>query len=299
MTKLGKVTPPARRKTPAAKPSRLPEATAGQTPAARAPVAADTGRLEALAAERLAIEGVSIEIDGGRFPAKVVAGWPSRVEADIFSDGHESIDAAFCFRKAGTEDFTEVPMTFFENDRWTAEATFPENAHYECTFLAWRDLYATWRKDTAKKHAAGVDITLELTEARHLLEAALKAKPARADAKSLRDLLKQDEASSEHGERFARLNTAEVAATVRRAAPRTNLTRYKILPVFADRPAAAFSAWYELMPRSMSGDPDRHGTFDDVIAHLPYVQDLGFDVLYFPPIHPIGRINRKGQATTR
>ena len=82
---------------------------------------------------------------------------------------------------------------------------------------------------------------------------------------------------------------------MRRAGPRTNLTRYKTISVFADRQAAAFSAWYELMPRSQSGDPSRHGTFDDVIARLPYVQDLGFDVLYFPPIHPIGRTNRKGR----
>ena len=83
-----------------------------------------------------------------------------------------------------------------------------------------------------------------------------------------------------------------------RAGPRTNLTRYKLLPVFADREAAAFSAWYEMMPRSQSGDASRHGTFDDVIARLPYVQDLGFDVLYFTPIHPIGRTNRKGRNNT-
>ena len=130
-------------------------------------------RLTALAAERLAIEGVSIEIDGGRFPAKAVAGWPTRIEADIFSDGHEVIDAAFVFRKAGAADETEVPMRFLVNDRWTATATFPENAFYECSFLGWRDLYAAWRRDTAKKVAAGVDIGLELEEGRRLIDAAL------------------------------------------------------------------------------------------------------------------------------
>ena len=87
-----------------------------------------TGRLAALAGERLAIEGVSIEIDGGRFPAKVVAGWPATIEADIFSDGHDSIDAAFLFRRAGTQAFHELPMTFLVNDRWQVTATFPENA---------------------------------------------------------------------------------------------------------------------------------------------------------------------------
>ncbi len=254
-------------------------------------------RLKALAAERIAIEGVSIEIDGGRFPAKVVAGRPARIEADIFCDGHELIDAAFVFRAAGSEAFQEVPMTFLVNDRWWADVTFPENRFYECSFLAWRDLFGTWRKDTLKKHAAGVDITLELEEGRRLVEAAIDPSGAGSeeDKAALREVLERDEGLQEKGERFALLGEADVAARMRRAAPRTNLTRYKTLPVFADRQAAAFSAWYELMPRSQSGDPSRHGTFDDVIARLPYVRDLGFDVLYFPPIHPIGRTNRKGK----
>ncbi len=254
-------------------------------------------RLTALAAERLAIEGVSIEIDGGRFPAKVVAGWPSRVEADIFSDGHDGIDAAFLYRRAGTEDFHELPMSFVANDRWRVTASFPENAFYECSFIAWRDLFGTWRRDVAKKHAAALDIALELQEGRDLIEAALGPGGSghRADKAALRDLLKRDKALSDHGERFAQMGHPDILAAMRRAAPRTNLTRYKVLQVFADREAAAFSAWYELFPRSQSGHPARHGTFDDVIARLPYVKDLGFDVLYFPPIHPIGKTNRKGK----
>jgi starch synthase (maltosyl-transferring) len=263
----------------------------------RPPAPKPDERLTALAEERLAIEGVNIEIDGGRFPAKAVAGRPSRIEADIFSDGHDSIDAVFIHRRAGTEAFREVPMALVENDRWEAEVTFEENAFHECSFLAWRDLFATWVKDTAKKHAAGVDITLELIEGRELVEAALKpgGRASAEDAAALQDVLARDAALEANGERFAVLGDAEVVATMWRAAPRTNLTRYKTLSVFADREAAAFSAWYELMPRSMSFDPNRHGTFDDVIAQLPYVRDLGFDVLYFPPIHPIGRTNRKGK----
>jgi starch synthase (maltosyl-transferring) len=257
-------------------------------------------RLAALAADRLAIEGVSIEIDGGRFPAKVVAGWPATIEADIFSDGHDSIDAAFIFRRAGTEAFREVPMTPLVNDRWTVTASFPENAYYECSFLAWRDLFATWRGDTAKKHAAGVDIALELEEGRRLIEAALAPgdRGAREDKAALRDTLKRDKALDGNGARFALLGDAAVVAAMHRAGPRTHLSHYKTLRVFADREAAAFSAWYELMPRSQSGDPHRHGTFEDVAARLPYVQDLGFDVLYFPPIHPIGSTNRKGRNNT-
>jgi starch synthase (maltosyl-transferring) len=254
-------------------------------------------RLRALAAERLAIEGVSIEIDGGRFPAKVVAGWPTGIEADIFSDGHDLIEAAFIYREAGVEKFIELPMALVENDRWRVTVTFPHNAAYECSFLAWRDLYATWRMDTAKKHAAGVDIGLELEEGRRLIEAALApgGNASRDDKATLRDVLKRDKTLNADGERFALLGDSTVVATMERAGPRTNLTRHKLLQVFADREAAAFSAWYEMMPRSQSGDPQRHGTFEDVIAQLPYVRDLGFDVLYFTPIHPIGKTNRKGR----
>lgn len=260
-----------------------------------------TARLDALAAERLAIEGVSIEIDGGRFPAKAVAGWPHRVEADIFSDGHDGIDAAFLYRPAGAgAAFAELPMKPVVNDRWRVAVLFPENALYECTFLAWRDLFGTWVRDTGKKLAAGLDISLELTEGRHLIEAALEAEDrGRPDEKAaLRATLDRDGTVAAPPQRFVLLGSAETLALMHGAAPRTNLTTYKTLEVFVDRPAAAFSAWYEVFPRSQSGDPRRHGTFDDVIDRLPYVQDLGFDVLYFPPIHPIGRKNRKGRNNT-
>jgi starch synthase (maltosyl-transferring) len=257
----------------------------------------DSEKLLRLAGERVAIEGVSIEIDGGRFPAKAIAGHPARIEADIFSDGHDVIEAAFIYRRADSDTFHEVAMSALVNDRWTAVVTFRDNGFHECSFLAWRDLFGTWRKDTLKKHAAGADIALELQEGRRLIEAAVESGTggSERDRAALRQLLEQDKKIHEKGERFARLSTLEVLAQMRRTAPRTNLTRYKPLKIFVDRKAAAFSAWYELMPRSQSGEPSRHGTFDDVIAQLPYVRDLGFDVLYFTPIHPIGKTNRKGK----
>ncbi|MEM8572144.1 MAG: alpha-1,4-glucan--maltose-1-phosphate maltosyltransferase [Pseudomonadota bacterium] len=256
--------------------------------------------LQALASERIAIEAVSIEVDGGRFPSKAVAGHPFRITADIFGDGHEGICAAVRFGKSGSDEAQEVPLTPEINDLWSGEITLDENAFYDVTILAWRDLYGTWAHDVAKKHAAGQDISLELIEARQLIETAIDpSNPASAEDKSaLRALLGQDEASGSADARLSVLTSPTTLATMRRAAPRANLTAYKTLKVFADRERAAFSAWYELMPRSQSGDVNRHGTFDDVIARLPYVRDLGFDVLYFPPIHPIGRTNRKGRNNT-
>lgn len=262
---------------------------------------AGDGALMELARSRIAIEGVSIEIDGGRFSAKVVAGQVATVEADIFSDGHDSIDAALLFRPAGSGDFAEVPMKFLENDRWRAEMVLDQPGQYEVTILAWRDLFLTWRKEVAKKHAAGQDISLEMEEGRRLMAVALEpgSRADEAGRGAISALLAEDDtAEGGDGLRFGRLGAPETVELMRHVGPRTDATRYKLLPVFADREAAAFSAWYELMPRSQSGDEHRHGTFDDVIARLPYVRDLGFDVLYFPPIHPIGRTNRKGRNNT-
>jgi starch synthase (maltosyl-transferring) len=250
-----------------------------------------------LAANRVAIEGVMPEIDGGRFPAKSVVGETVVIEADIFSDGHDSIDAALLYRPKGTEAWSEQPMVFVENDRWRTTIAFPENRMYEFTLAGWRDLYGSWRKEIAKKHAAGINIGLELEEGRRLLEAAQQSDRASdADRRELAGILAAFAALQNDPERLGLLSTDAVAEVMQRAAKRTNFSQYeRVLEIFVDRKVAAFGAWYELFPRSQSGSPDRHGTFDDVIARLPYIRDLGFDVLYFPPIHPIGQTNKKGK----
>jgi starch synthase (maltosyl-transferring) len=255
-------------------------------------------RLRRLADSRVVIEGVSPEIDCGRFPVKRVVGDSLVVEADIFCDGHEKIDAALLYRRERGKTWREEPMAFLVNDRWRAAFPLFENCRYLYTIIAWRDLYATWRDEVTKKYEAGKPIGLELIEGRLLLEKTLHESDrlgpsARRQVEKLVAALGDDRPDSE---RLERLMAADTAALMRRCGIRTNLTQYgRELAVFADRLAAAFSAWYELMPRSQSGDARRHGTFDDVIRRLPYVRDLGFDVLYFPPIHPIGKTNRKGK----
>jgi starch synthase (maltosyl-transferring) len=254
-------------------------------------------RLMQLASKRIAIEGIDPEIDGGRFPAKTVVGDPFIVEADIFGDGHESIDACILFRPAGSQTWSEQPMTFVENDRWRTTLVFPENRLYEFTFAGWRDLFGTWRKDTAKKHAAGLNINLELEEGRRLLDAAqFSERASKEDAAELKQVLQAFSSLQNAAEQLSLLSSDAVGALMRRAAVRTNFSLYdRVLEVFVDRKLAAIGAWYELFPRSQSDDPSRHGTFDDVIRRLPYVRDMGFDVLYFPPIHPIGQTNKKGK----
>lgn len=245
--------------------------------------------LKDLAKRRLAIEAVEPEIDAGRFAAKGVAGWPLTVEADIFGDGHEVFGAALLFWADGARDRIEVPMTHLVNDRWQAEVTPEEVGAHRYTIIAWRDLFASWRRDTGKKIDAGQNVSVEIEEARIMLS---RLRPRGDDRQALRQLMAalDDEAHAREA-----LMSAETAALMKRIGPRADETRYiRDLPLWVDRERAAFSAWYELFPRSL-GPEGRHGTFDDVIAHLPYVKDMGFDVLYFPPIHPIGRTNRKGR----
>jgi len=249
------------------------------------------------AKERIAIEAVSPEIDGGRFPAKRAVGNVMAVEADVFCDGHDKIDATLRYRCENEEEWHDVPMQFLGNDRWRAEFPLTKNARYLYTIVAWRDLYATWCDEAGKKHGAGQRISLELTEARHLIEEAVAGgRGSDSDWSGFQSLLKALDQAKGDAAKLACLTADAAQELFARAGPRANFTGYsKVLAVWVDRKRAAFSAWYEMFPRSQSGDAKRHGTFDDVIARLSYVRELGFDVLYFPPIHPIGKTNRKGR----
>lgn len=253
-------------------------------------------RLLELAANRIAFEGIAPEIDGGRFPAKVALDEEFVVEADIFGDGHDVISAALVWRPVSGKDWTEEPMVFLENDRWVGRVRFPQLGAYEFSLIAWRDLFATWLKDMSKKVAAGQRVSLEIAEGIQLVEKAASSKEglARQAASELKRLHGRLAKASGEKDQLAILMGDDTLDLMRRAGVRTNLSRYeRNLTVNVDSPLAAFGAWYELMPRSQ-GPAARHGTFDDVIERLPYVRDLGFDILYFTPIHPIGRTNRKG-----
>ncbi|SPJ24924.1 Alpha-1,4-glucan:maltose-1-phosphate maltosyltransferase 1 [Palleronia abyssalis] len=238
--------------------------------------------LEGPARQRMVIEGVTPLIGGGRFAAKAVAGWPMAVSADIFGDGHEVFAAAI-----ETSDGAETRMAFIENDRWGAEVTFDQPGPASFAIIAWRDLWGTWARDAKRKLDAGQDISVEMQEAAQILGQTKAPRGASAQVKKLVTAAKKGDA--------AILLSSEAAELMGRIGPRANVTRYeRDIPVWVDRERAAFSAWYELFPRS-TGPEGQHGTFHDVIGRLDYVKDLGFDVLYFPPIHPIGTTNRKGK----
>ena len=253
------------------------------------------GLLDALAPNRVVIERVTPEFDGGRFAVKRVLGESLAIEADIFSDGHDRIAATILYRPPGAKAWREAPLVFADNDRWAGEVELTEIGRWTYSVIAWRETFETWRQDVARKHAAGQSIALELIEGKELVQRARDVASLEV-ARALDLLLQALATTSDDGKLLGLLENTDTAFLVRSAGLRTDLSRYQAdLEVVVDRPLAACAAWYELMPRSQSGDPLRHGTFDDVIARLPYVRDLGFDVLYFPPIHPIGATNRKGR----
>ena len=255
-------------------------------------------RLEKLAEDRIAIEGVTPELDGGRFPVKRVVGDVLEVEADIFGDGHDVIAAVLAFSDPGPDVWHETPMRPLDNDRWAGSVPLRRVGRARYTILAWRDLFAAWRRDILKKIDAGLVVSLETTEGRQLVDGALRE--AGAEGKpALLELAQRIEGLRDEGAVLDLLLSAETSALMARFGPRSNLSRYgKELAVTVDAPLAAFAAWYEVFPRSQTGDPTRHGTFADVEARLPAIRDMGFDVLYFPPIHPIGSANRKGRNNT-
>jgi starch synthase (maltosyl-transferring) len=266
------------------------------------PQAAITGAIivrdvdEAVRAPRMIIENITPAVDGGEFPVKRVVGEVVNVEADVFCDGHDPISVALLWRAADEDEWHETRMTFVINDRWSAIFPLERMGRYEFAVEAWRDPFAVFRYELEKKHAAGLNLSLELEEGRLLVEAAL-AEAKGAIAARLRPVTKALANADDDG-RLAALLAPETSALMTEADRRPFRTRSMPFALDAERSGAGFASWYELFPRSQSGDASRHGTFDDVIRRLPAIRDMNFDVLYLPPIHPIGQTNRKGPNNT-
>jgi starch synthase (maltosyl-transferring) len=240
---------------------------------------------------RIAIERITPQIEGGRFAVKACVGDTVTVEADIICDGHDKLAAVVQWRPADQPEWSESRMTLLGNDRWQGSFAVPRIGRWLFRVQTWRDAFATFRDELAKKTAAGIDVRLEVMEGQALVETAAAREPALVAA--VKTLSDQDRAAQ-----VATLLGPELLAAMAQADPRPFSTTGPLQPVEVDRVAARFASWYEIFPRSMSGDGTRHGTFDDVIRALPRIRDMGFDVLYFPPISPIGRTNRKGRNNT-
>lgn len=243
---------------------------------------------------RILIEDVYPELDCGRYPVKRIVGDRLDVWADIFRDGHDVIAASVLYRAERSDNWFEAPMRFFDNDRWVGSVPLTENERYRYTIEAWTDVFASWRADAIKKRDAGQSIALELQEGRALV-AATAPRVRGEDERLLRSLFADHDARDDAA-RARLLLSRLLAGVMARWQERKSATRYRReLEVVVDRPLARFAAWYEMFPRSQGNAPGRSASFDDCIARLPEIAAMGFDVVYLPPIHPIGRINRKGR----
>jgi starch synthase (maltosyl-transferring) len=248
---------------------------------------------EGLCRQRVVIECVKPEIDAGRFPIKRTIGETVVVEADIFADGHDLIQCVLRHRKENAPDWTEAPMQPLVNDRWRGEFRVTELGRYRYNLAGWVDPFHTWTHDLRKRLDAGQDCTVELLMGAGLIELAA-GRAAGDDADRLRQwAARLRDGSLEERGRLA-LET-ELAHLMARYPDRRIETVYeRELVVVVDRERARYSTWYELFPRSC-GEAGAHGTFRDCEARLPYVAGMGFDVLYLPPIHPVGHTFRKGR----
>lgn len=242
--------------------------------------------------ERLIIECVTPELDAGRHAVKRLVGDTITVGADIVKEGHDHIAARVVYKGPDAAHWSCATMKYdYDSDRWTASFTADRIGKWTYSVEAWTDRFGTWRAGLAKKVEAGQDVELELTEGALMAQAAsrsVKDAAARASLRMTAKMLEdRDDISVEH--RIQRALDDDLLALMTEHSKPDDLTRYlRDLTVVVDRQAAGFSAWYELFPRS-------YGGFVGAAAQLPRIAELGFDVVYLPPIHPIGVTHRKGK----
>jgi starch synthase (maltosyl-transferring) len=251
---------------------------------------------EKTAIQRVIIDRVRPEIDSGRFPIKRTVGEKIKVRADIITDGHDAISGLLLFRHEGAARWQAALLKGFSNDKWKASFKVTELGRYVYTLCAWLDRFKSWRRDFAKRLEAGQDVAMDLPIGAALVEETLARAPAPQQAWLA--ACAQELRSTRSQEPRARLALdPKLLARMERCLPdRTQMTFYpKTLAVVVDPIKARFSAWYEMFPRSCSPTSGAHGTFADCEARLPYISAMGFDVLYLPPIHPIGTTHRKGR----
>jgi starch synthase (maltosyl-transferring) len=250
-------------------------------------------QMEERAIDSIVIENVYPELDGGRFPVKRTVGDVLEVRADIFRPGRGVIEASLKYRKSGSGAWREAAMEYLDNDRWTGSFVLDEVGTYEYAVEAWTNGFATAIDSVQKWSDAGEDIAADLTDLRRIIEAAIAGapEPGRSELSKLYDEVRaagaKDALELASAPRFSQL--------MREHSVRKDTEKHRVLNVVVDRDAARFAAWYEMFPRSQGTVPGKSGTFGDCERRLPEIQRMGFDVLYLPPVHPIGRTNRRGK----
>jgi starch synthase (maltosyl-transferring) len=244
---------------------------------------------------RVVIESVKPSVDGGRFPAKRVVGDMVRVEADIFTDGHDSIGATLLSRHVDSDSWLERPLKPDVNDRWFGEFQVTDLGRYRFTVEAWVDHFETWLRDLRKRIDADQDTPIDYRIGADLIAAAA-SRSSGPDSKFLSEQSEFLRSNAEIAEKRSHAAAAELDETVRRYPDRRFATRAdREFEIAVDPALGRCSAWYELFPRSTSPVAEQHGTFADCQQRLDSIAEMGFDIVYLPPIHPIGIKFRKGK----
>src|SRR6266851_6236587 len=242
----------------------------------------------------IVIEDVTPSVDCGRYPAKRIAGEACVVEADIFRDGHQVLRAAVKWRRKQDEVFEEAPMLPFDNDRWRGEFRPTDNARYVFTIEAWTDLFAIWLADFTKKVKAERPIASDILEGIAHVEKMI-SNARGVDRELLERALARLRKTQDGSKALEVISAPEISVAAGRVGERFAATRFEpVLELIVDREKARFGSWYEMFVRSQGSEPGKPGSFRDAERRLPELRDLGFDVVYLAPIHPIGHTNRKG-----
>ena len=251
--------------------------------------------------DRLVIECVTPELDAGRYPVKRIVGDLCEIGADIYKDGHELLAGHVRYRVPNDSGWRFTSLSYVvDDDRWYATLPLDRIGQWEFTVEAWTDLFGSWRSDLGKKVKAGQAIGSELLEGAALIRDAARRSKFGEGRKSLETAasLLEDASVSEAKRAEAALTPQLLELMEAHFVPRDLACYGRILTITVDRERAGFASWYELFPRSQTSDPAIHGTFREAEKALPRIADLGFDVLYLPPIHPIGKTFRKGPNNT-
>jgi len=244
------------------------------------------------------IEGVRPQVDNGRFAVKRTTGETVTVEADMFADGHDQLRCLLRYRCTSVREWNETPMQLLGNDRWRGEFTVVELGRYEYQLVGWVDAFLSWRHDFVRRNTADEnEIALALQAGAALVRDAVKRAPA-GSTQRMREIARSLTVDADLPARRELALGEELLGLMLASPDRRFATSSSPLEVVVEPERARFSAWYELFPRSCGPASKPHGTFADVEAGLPRLSAMGFDVLYLPPIHPIGRVKRKGRNNT-
>ncbi len=247
--------------------------------------------------KRVVIENVSPEINCGQHAAKRTVGQAFQVSADLLADGHDVLNAHIKYKSANARSWQYAPMHFVDNDVFEGAFTVEKQGNYSYTIEAWVDYPLTWQHNIERKIADQQHVDVELLDGIQYLETALKS--AKEEKEYLEELIEAFKNPEAYNYAIAEAQSTRLHDIFHNNPTKEFATTYgKELPLYVDRNKALFSTWYEFFPRSTSKKEDTHGTFKDCLDVIPYVKQLGFDVIYFPPIHPIGTAHRKGKNNT-